>query len=116
MAQAPPCFGAQSPAPHTYPSSTRKSDAPLTVPCTHFQQQQGVGIRAHELLKIAETLFSHFQILSLYYHVQNVLPAQCQMCHFAFSKFSSSPLYFNTVTSVFLSGLLFIFFKKSSEG
>lgn len=89
MAQAPPCFGDHSPAPHTHPSSTRKSYVPLTVPCTHLQQQQSVGIGAHELFKIAETLFSHFQILSLYYHVQNALPARCQMCRFMFSKQSS---------------------------
>lgn len=115
MAQAPPCFGNQSPAPHTYPSSTRKSYAPLTIPCAHFQQQQSVGIRAHELLKIAETLFSHFQILVLFYHVQNVLLAQCQIVSFYVfkAKFRSSPLNFNTAISVFLSGLLFIFFKKS---
>lgn len=46
-----------------YPSSLWSYRNPMslvTVPCTCFQQWQNVSIWARELLRIAESLFSHF--------------------------------------------------------
>lgn len=92
-------WGSEPSSPHT----SQKSHVPLMVPCTHSQQQQSVGIRAHELFEIAETLFSHFQILSLHYHVRNVLPAQCQLCRFTLSKQSSDQILFILIQSFLFS-------------